>query len=78
MTTIEKAKELFDFYSKRNIVWVEEDVFYSSSKKAKECTMKCVEEILKAIDGSDFADARNKMYWLGVRMEVDKFEVSQV
>jgi len=61
----EKAKELIDLFYYPTLRW--------ALIHAKECAIKCVDEILNEIDWHDFETPNEQInYWQQVKQEIEK------
>ena len=63
MTPKEKAKELVDKFLKHNTVWIDDENYYYSEKKSKQCALIAVDEILNVIPYSIMDTHKGEVYF---------------
>ena len=80
MEVSDKAQELHKKFLNKNLVWVDEENFYSSPKKAAECAIIAVDEILDLFILEFKWDKNhngNIIYWQEVKEELEVLKEKQ-
>lgn len=83
MTPKEKAKELVNKFLKHNTVWIDDENYYYSEKKSKQCALIAVDDIIRVCpyfdskiretdDQLSAFDFQFVSYWQEVKQEIER------
>ena len=71
MTPKEKAKELVNKFLKHNTVWIDDENYYYSEKKSKQCALIAVDLALQ-VEFNCFKTKVQKSFWQEVKQEIER------